>query len=199
MKQLLAGIFLIGALLPLRAQITETKLPQYIMNEPSGALDFKKQPFDVLNYTVQLDLSKAPLKLMSGICVPAIKWTEAPAGKKFFFHLRSLKVDSVLYKGMKLLAVPVGEPLSADFHYEIDAPADAVEDEITLMVIHYSGEMTAEYPLSVQDPKNAWGGVQSNSGYLYAMGVGFKNDYVSATRHWMPSGIAFGSTSIAQR
>src|SRR5512137_2076538 len=31
-----------------------------------------------------------------------------------------------------------------------------------------------------------WGGVLSQNGILFAMGVGFFNNYVSATQHWMP-------------
>jgi aminopeptidase N len=47
--------------------------------------------------------------------------------------------------------------------------------------MYYHGTMTSE------GGSNDWGGVHYSNGILYAMGVGFFNDYVSCTRHWMPS------------
>ncbi len=42
--------------------------------------------------------------------------------------------------------------------------------------------MTTEYNTRA----TKWGGVQSKSEVLYSMGVGFYNNYVSATQHWLP-------------
>jgi aminopeptidase N len=180
MKLIFAGIFFLSALLPIRAQIVEKNFHNILLNEPSRALDFKKQPFDVLNYTVQLDLSKAPAKTMSGICDIDIEWKEISPENNFIFHLRSLKVDSVHYNGASTTFKAVGEPNSADFHYRVEYPDEYSLGDFARITVYYSGTMTAEYP------SNSWGGVQSSGGCLYAMGVGFSNEYVSATRHWMP-------------
>ncbi|MES2765503.1 MAG: M1 family aminopeptidase [Bacteroidota bacterium] len=179
LRYFLCGILLAGTAFKSQAQVAESKFPDYILTDPSGALDFKKQPFDVLNYEVNLDLTDAPAKTARGICTVTVRWLMPPAGEFFTFHLRGMKVDSVFnYYGTKLPVTAVGDSNSADFHYKI--PASEISESTEEFAIFYSGTMTGEYPSS------AWGGVQNDGGCLYALGVGFSNEYVSATRHWMP-------------
>ncbi|MCL5992214.1 MAG: T9SS type A sorting domain-containing protein, partial [Bacteroidetes bacterium] len=142
-------------------------------------ISFVQQPFDVLHYDVTADFTKAPLRDMSGVCRITLRWLEKSDTNKFYFHLRSLNVDSAFYEGIKVLPVEVGTTQSATYHYEIDYQPQVLKDTV-IITIYYSGHMTSE-------PGNpSWGGVLSQNGILFAMGVGFYNNYVSSTQHWMP-------------
>ncbi|MCX7737668.1 MAG: M1 family aminopeptidase [Candidatus Kapabacteria bacterium] len=141
--------------------------------------EFIEQAFDVLHYDVSLDLTKAPSPDAIGICRIKFRWTDSPDTNKFYFHLRDLKVDSVFYEKQKIDATPVGDKSSATFHYEVIPPFGKKGDTV-ISTIYYQGRMTTE-PSSPY-----WGGVGSRGSSLFAMGVGFYNNYVSATQHWMP-------------
>ncbi|NLO18455.1 MAG: T9SS type A sorting domain-containing protein [Ignavibacteria bacterium] len=145
----------------------------------SSPTEFVKQPFDVIHYDLTLDLTAAPKAEMNGLCKIKLNWSENPDTCKFYFHLRGLEVDSVFYENVRVNAVAVEDESSATFHYEIAPPVGLGKDSI-IISIYYSGLATAE--LGSGD----WGGVQSTSTSLYALGVGFMNNYVSATQHWMP-------------
>ncbi|MCK5743004.1 MAG: T9SS type A sorting domain-containing protein [Chlorobi bacterium] len=149
----------------------------------SSPVEYKKQAFDVISYDALLDFSKSPSKEMSGRCDITIQWEGSPAGEKFYFHLRDLTVDSVFYSGVRVEAIEVGEMTSATYHYEVEHPAQISSTSNTIN-IYYHGTMTSE-------PKvggSSWGGVHSHASkeLLYVMGVGFKNNYISATQHWLP-------------
>jgi len=52
--------------------------------------------------------------------------------------------------------------------------------DTVVLTIYYHGKMTAE------SESNTFGGVSSSDGCLFSVGVGFHNNYVSATQHWLP-------------
>ena len=145
----------------------------------SSPTEYIPQPFDILHYDLTLNLTKAPLAEMNGVCRILLNWSENPDSCKFFFHLRSLVVDSVFYENERVTTVPVEDETSAIYHYEITPPFGFGKDSI-LITIYYSGTATDELG------SGYWGGVHKTSTSLYALGVGFKNNYVSATQHWMP-------------
>ncbi len=148
--------------------------------EISSPTEFRPQAFDVLHYDALLDLRLAPAREMSGVCAITLRWSQDPATGPFYFNLRSLVVDSVFYEGMRVEAVVEEDPASPTFHYRVDAPPGTKAGDTDIVTVYYSGTMVAEAGTQ------SWGGVQSSSGLLYAMGVGFKNNYVSATQHWLP-------------
>ncbi len=141
--------------------------------------EFIGQAFDVIHYDLFLDLTKAPSPEAIGICKIKFKWIETPDTNKFYFHLRDLKVDSVIYDNQKIETTSIGDKSSATFHYEV-IPPYGKKGDTALLTIYYNGRMTTE-PTSPY-----WGGVGSRGSTLFAMGVGFYNNYVSATQHWMP-------------
>ncbi|MCC7438839.1 MAG: hypothetical protein IT211_10140 [Armatimonadetes bacterium] len=157
----------------------------------SGPTEFIAQAFDVLDYDADIDLTAAPLPEMAGVCRIRFRWIGDPAVNQFYFHLRGLVVDSVFYISPTMFdavprtAVAVGDPASALFHYSIAAPAGVQTGDTGIITIKYHGQMGDEYG------PGTWGGVSSGKAaagekILYAMGVGFKNNYVSATQHWLP-------------
>lgn len=169
--------------LPAAAQHGGTSTPdidQLPATQISGPLEFHQQPFDVLHYDATIDLTAAPLKQIAGSCAMRIYWAGEPDGA-FYFHLRDLTVDSVFYNGVPATALPVGTITDPDFHYLVVPPATVKRGDTDVVRVVYSGEMTDEYG------PGYWGGVSSSAtGPLFAMGVGFYNNYVSSTQHWLP-------------
>lgn len=147
--------------------------------EISGPLNFVQQPFDVLHYDAWLDLTKAPSPEMTGICEITLWWPGDPASGPFYFHLRGLHVDSVYYDGVPTTAVEHETVESPIYHYTITPPVAARAGDTATIRIHYSGRMERERG-------GVWGGVTSSGTSLFAMGVGFSNNYLSATQHWLP-------------
>jgi len=166
-RSLLPGILLL--LLPCAVDAQEISSP----------VEYRPQAFDVLSYDLFLDLTKAPTPEAWGNCEILVHWVGTPSGG-FSFHLRSMEVDSVFYNGIRTEATAVGTPADPTYHFRVPAPGSAATGDTARIRIHYHGAMTNEggaFP---------WGGVSSDNGILYALGVGFANNYVSATEHWMP-------------
>lgn len=153
--------------------------------EVSGPTSYIPQNFDVLHYNVYLNLMKLPaLKLDTVHCVVTFVWTSTP--DTFRFHLRGLIPDAIQWKSATQTtykSIPFtafGVPAQPNFHYTVAATPDMKTGDTIQMSITYSGTMTQEVG------GGNWGGVQVDGKGVYAMGVGFKNNYVSATQHWMP-------------
>ncbi len=135
--------------------------------------------FDVLHYDATLDLTAAPQKTMSGVCSIRLVRT-SDRSPLFTFNLRDLAIDSVLYEGSRVTYETIGMPQDADYRHTITPPdMPEIGDTVTITV-YYGGTMTDEFG------SGRWGGVSSGNGVLYAMGVGFMNNYVSTTQHWLP-------------
>ncbi len=146
----------------------------------SSPTQFEQQQFDVLHYDAWIDLTKAPARTMRGVCEIHLRWTGDPAAGPFYFHLRSLTIDSSYYNGTPVMVAPAGDSTSATYHYSLVPPASAHQGDTAIVRIVYHGEMTDELGAGY------WGGVTSSGGTLFALGVGFLNNYVSATEHWLP-------------
>lgn len=147
----------------------------------SSPVLYNKQPFDILKYTFSIDLTEAPKPIAKqAINTITFTWTDNPVEKKFYFHLRDLTIDSVLYNGKSIQFYQEGNIDSADFHYAIDAPIGAMKNDIVSLSIYYHGIMGSE----PAEP-NSWGGVFGTNRILYTMGVGFHANYVGTTQHWL--------------
>ncbi len=169
-------ILLLATLLVVNVQ-GKDKNSNTFQNEISQPTHYIEQPFDVISYDLTLNLLEYKALKASGVCKIKFEWKNYSDENKLFFHLRSLKVDSVLYWYKKVKAIEIGTPADADYHYEVAAEPEFASNEVELSV-YYSGTMTGEQ----------WGGVHYNKTdqITYSFGVGFKNNYVSATQHWMP-------------
>lgn len=145
----------------------------------SSPTEFIRQDFDVLHYDASLDLTKSPSLEMSGVCKITFLWLGRPDTSKFYFHLRSLTIDSAFLNNERTVLLEVGIPDSATYHWEVTTNKGKAGDTANL-VIYYHGTMTSE-------PGNSsLGGVFSSGNCLYSIGVGFHNNYVCTTQHWMP-------------
>ncbi len=146
---------------------------------PSLPTEFIQQPFDVQRYDVAAYVNDLPSKFILGQCVITVNWIADQPNATFPFHLRSLTIDSVVVRKTQLTVTTIGKPSDASYHHEIGLGARNAGQADTIR-IHYHGTMTQELGTG------QWGGVQYQDSVLYAMGVGFQNNYVSATQHWMP-------------
>jgi aminopeptidase N len=135
------------------------------------------QAFDVINYSADIDLRKAPSTEMTGISRIKVFWKDNPEVNLFYFHLRSLIVDSVFYNGFKVSTSAIETPVSPIFHYSMEPPPGSPQDTAVISV-YYHGNMTAANG-------DSFGGVFSQDSILYSIGVGLRNNYVSATEHWL--------------
>ena len=167
MKYLVLPLCFFAALLPL------------IADGAGSPLEFRPQKFDVLHYDVALDLTKAPSLSMRGVCTTILRWLDS-ADVVYRFHLRGLTIDSATLDGRRVTAVFVGESLNITSHYEITPTIKPKAGDSAQLFLYYGGTMTSEPGAS------AWGGVLSQSGTLYAMGVGIYAPYISTTQHWLP-------------
>lgn len=149
--------------------------------EISSPTHYIAQNFDVTHYDATIDLTKYPTTYMSGICEIKVHWLKNPENELFYFHLRSLNVDSVFYDATKVNTELIGDESSSTYHYELTVPPD-YSDTMANITIYYHGNMTAEY----NNKSFKWGGVHYSNSVLFALGVGFYNNYVSTTEHWLP-------------
>jgi len=146
---------------------------------PSLPTEFIQQPFDVQRYEVAAYVNDLTSKYILGQCVITVNWIKDSPVAVFPFHLRSLVIDSAIVRKKQLQVTTVGLPSDVAYHHEISLGSRNAGTTDTIR-IHYHGTMTQEFSTK------QWGGVQYQDSVLYAMGVGFQNNYVSATQHWMP-------------
>lgn len=150
----------------------------HILQGISSPVKFIEQDFDVLSYNAELKFSDLPNKLLNANNEISFIWKNKTDSSKFYFHLRGLSVDSTFYDGLKVTPIIIGDTTKSDYHYEINPPKSNLKDSVTIK-IYYSGAMTNEGKLS------PWGGVHYDDSLLYALGVGFLNNYVGTTQHWL--------------
>lgn len=166
----------------------KSDIPVVLNNTPSLPTGYIPQPFDVISYDADVDLFSAPKTDMTGKCRIKALITGQKDTSDFIFHLMGLNVDSVYYYNTKINFEKVNPGDTATFHYKFSLgtsgiPVENISSEDTAdIIVFYSGTMTSE----MNNGQKGWGGVHSSGGILYSMGVGFKNNYISTTRHWLP-------------
>ncbi len=146
----------------------------------SSPTEYRQQPFDVIDYDLSLTIRDLENRQVEGWCAMRIEWTQPIAEPAFPFHLRYLRVDSVLLQGIRLTVHEHGIPDLDTFHYRAVLPSAVEAGDTTILTVFYQGTMNSE------EGDQPWGGVHYQDSVLYALGVGFRNPAVSATSHWMP-------------
>lgn len=142
-----------------------------------GPHNYVKQQFDVLEYNPVITIHSPSSRIVSGVSNIKIEWETPSLDNKFYFHNEDLTIDSVFYDGERAFVQKIVEQ---DPYNEYLSLSPTNINKIGTVQIYYSGKMTGE------GGNSNWGGVHYSLGIVYAMGVGFFNDYVSCTRHWMP-------------
>jgi len=146
--------------------------------EISGPLQYREQDFDVISYDAFINFPNIPKKEIKANNNINLYWRKMTDSSKFYFHLRDLIIDSVFYNNKITTVVEVGKPSDSLYHYEITPIGSNAGDTATIS-IYYHGNMTLE------NNYYKWGGVHYDDSVLYSLGVGFMNNYVSTTQHWL--------------
>ncbi|MBP7214061.1 MAG: T9SS type A sorting domain-containing protein [Candidatus Kapabacteria bacterium] len=146
--------------------------------EISGPLQYREQDFDVISYDANIYFNDIPKKGIIANNTIKIYWRNIKDSSKFYFHLRDLIIDSVSYNNKLTTAIAIGTPSDSLYHFEI-TPIGNNSGDTALVSIYYHGNMTFE------NNSFQWGGVHYDDNVLYSLGVGFMNNYVSTTQHWL--------------
>lgn len=153
--------------------------------EISSPTRFIEQPFDVLEYRAVLRLDSLPSPVLAeSECTIVARWRSVPDSIRF--HLRGLEVLSCAFlqgdSSVSVLWHARGVPTDAAYHYAVPALPWHYGGDTVALRITYRGTMSGEPTVG----GISWGGVQREGAIVYALGVGFYNNYVSATQHWLP-------------
>ncbi|MCE5304583.1 hypothetical protein LLG34_02610, partial [bacterium] len=146
--------------------------------EISLPLHYIQQDFDVISYDAFINWTSISKKEIVASNSIKVYWKNFTDSSKFYFHLRDLAIDSILFNKQKINALAIGTPDSAAYHYEI-IPLNTKTGDTSFITIYYHGVMTDE------GGNYKWGGVHFQDNILYSLGVGFSNNYVSTTQHWL--------------
>ncbi|MDC1067916.1 M1 family aminopeptidase [Candidatus Kapabacteria bacterium] len=136
--------------------------------------------FDVISYNAFISFPKVNVEnYIESSCTISFNWVEnTPSEEKnFVFHLEGLEINSVVDLNGNNYDFTIEQSDEIEIKYYSINLEEA--QNISSLVIEYSGDMQAEQ-------FSNWGGVHNDSRGLYAVGVGFRNPYISATRHWLP-------------
>jgi len=180
MKYFLLSLTLFVCFSSLELLSQKNYAPLMFLSDPPNPLEYREQAFDILHYDLDAHFDNIPLKSIKARNKITFVWTKVPTNEKFYFHLRDLLIDTIRYNQNLASYSEIGTKADAEYHFEVLAPQEAQIGDTVVLEIQYHGIMTAEPGTS------SWGGVQSSSGSFYALGVGFKNNYVSTTQHWLP-------------
>jgi aminopeptidase N len=142
---------------------------------------FPDKNYDVIKYQANLDFSQTSetSSFITGSNTFLIAWEENanPDNSNITFHLENLTVNSVKNSDGDKLDFSIENEENIELkHYLVQYKSGSNFEGI---VIDYEGEMTKE-------DFSSWGGVHNNQSGMYGIGVGFRNPYVSTTRHWLP-------------
>ena len=144
---------------------------------PADPHEYLEVGFDVISYIPIIEIADPSSKEIVGINNIQLDWKESKVGNEFYFHCINLNIDSVYINGAKAEFEYTPSTDTSDSYYTVKSIDD---NENALLSIYYHGKMTSE------GGNFNWGGVHYSSEKLYAMGVGFFNPSVGATRHWLP-------------
>lgn len=148
-----------------------------LANEISTALKFVKQPWNVINYNIKLNIAKPETRYFEGVCNISIRQDTIKPDNKFFFHLTGLQIKQCLLNG-QLADYGTGTDSLGSPYYFINL-SNTPDSNLTL-TINYNGTAKEEAG------GNQWGGVHFQNNILFNLGVGFNHPNVSAGSFWFP-------------
>ncbi|MGQ9819954.1 MAG: M1 family aminopeptidase [Candidatus Kapaibacteriales bacterium] len=154
-------------------------LIQPLVSQISKPTEYIPQAFDIIHYDIELDLTKGMNKFIAGKSKMNFIWKDKPESSCFYFHLRDLSVDSVFFDDSLFVSFEPESLESIDYsYYKVCNLIGSIGDTHSITV-YYSGIATTE------SGDRPFGGVFLMDSILFSIGVGFRNDYVSTTQHWL--------------
>ncbi|MBI2794721.1 MAG: T9SS type A sorting domain-containing protein [Ignavibacteria bacterium] len=146
----------------------------------SSPTQFISQNFDIEHYNVVVATAPTASKNIAGRCDVIVTWLKDVETPLLPIHLRGPQIDSVVLDGSRLEFYSVGTITADTFHFDVTRGQGVRQDQRDTFHIYYQGMMADE------GGTNPWGGVHFQDTILYALGVGFRNSWVSTTQSWMP-------------
>lgn len=154
-------------------------ISQPAVSQISKPTEYIPQAFDITHYDVVLDLTNGLNKFIIGKSKMYFVWKESPEISCFYFHLRDLSVDSVFFDDSLFVSFEHESFEDMNYsYYKVCNLIGSVGDTHSITV-YYSGMVTTE------PGDTPFGGVFLVDSTLFSIGVGFHNDYVSTTQHWL--------------
>ena len=140
---------------------------------------FRPQIFDVQQYDASITFPNPAARTIEADVSITVDWTASSEAPTFPFHLRDLTIDSVFVNGRSAEWSTIGTRDMDTMHHRVTIPHAVTFARRDTIRVFYHGMMTNEGGTS------PWGGVHFQDQVLYALGVGFANNYVSTTQHWL--------------
>lgn len=149
------------------------------VSQISKPTEYIPQAFDIIHYDAEIDLTNGLNKFIIGKSRMSFVWKESPENSCFYFHLRDLSVDSVFFDDSLFVSFEPESFNDMDYsYYKVCNLIGSVGDTHSITV-YYSGRFTTE------PSEKPFGGVFLVDSTIFSIGVGFRNDYVSTTQHWL--------------
>lgn len=140
---------------------------------------FRAQIFDVLHYDANITFPDPPTRRIDADVKITVQWQIDAEAPTFPFHLRGLTIDSVFVNGSRAAWSTIGTPDMDTMHHRVQLARAVTRWQRDTIRVFYRGVMTNE------GGSSPWGGVHYQDQVLYSLGVGFANNYVSTTQHWL--------------
>jgi len=140
---------------------------------------FRSQIFDVQHYDAGITFPDPPTRSIVADVKIVVQWEADAVAPTFPFHLRDLTIDSVFVNGSRAAWSTIGTQDMDTMHHRVQLKGAVSRGQRDTVRVFYHGLMTNE------GGSSPWGGVHYQDQVLYALGVGFANNYVSTTQHWL--------------
>ncbi len=110
--ELFALLFVIFSCNVVNAQMN--LLPSFILSDPPNPTEYREQAFDILHYELDAHFNNIPFRAIRASNKIHFVWDKNPQGKKFYFHLRDLDIDSILYNNQSISYKEIGTKADAE-------------------------------------------------------------------------------------
>jgi aminopeptidase N len=168
-------LFVLGLVL---AAMSATLVAQPI----SSPVEFKPQPFDVVDYDATITAPTGTTTALEGHVAISVTWLQ-PGTWSFPIMARGISIREVRLDSAIVPFVAAGNKTSDTAHIRIGPITIGTPDSTTIIHVWYGGVGTTEDGMV---GGSGWGGIHAEDSIVYALGVGFANNYVSTTQHWLP-------------
>lgn len=144
------------------------------------AMSLAQQDVDVLHYEADITMRRPETRYVNGVVDVHVRWRSTSEHRTLVLHARGIAIDSAHRRGTMLRITRNTTHDPDAFHVRINQQGTTPLNSIDTIRVWFSGTMIDE------GGPEPWGGVWYEDSILYALGVGFGNASVSATRHWLP-------------
>ncbi len=144
------------------------------------AMTLAQQDVDILHYESDITIRQPESRCIEGVVDVHVRWRGTSPERTLVLHARGIGIDSAKHHDSTLRISRSTTHDPDAFHVRINQQGTTPPNTNDTIRVWFSGTMIDE------GGPEPWGGVWYEDSILYALGVGFGNASVSATRHWLP-------------